>query len=325
MKTEENQLDTFLLVSRQLRACTWDIFEEWIEETRLHSGAGQTGISAHLEEVLDELPTLIGGLTKIIQDPMFLMDLEQGGRLHEIAKLFGNYRHDAGYPLDKVLEDFGLLREKLWLFCERFVAPENRGLFELERRLNVALDRVIVIAAEAFYNRSSAELMELAQKDKLTGFLHSKAFRHTLDGEIARSKRYRLPLTLICADLDNFKRFNIEEGRLEGNRLLRDVAREISEVIRGTDYAARLAGDEFAIIMPHTDIKSAKRGAERVRRNVRKLRRDETRVTLSLGLASFPDNAGDNNKLIEQARSALYLAREEGGDVTWSPEMSSTG
>ena len=320
MKTEENQVDTFLEVSKQLRSCAWDVFEDWLEETKLGSGAEQTGVSADLEQVLDELPTLIGGLTKIIQDPMFLMDLEPGGRLHEVAKLFGNSRYEAGYPLYKVLEDFSLLREKLWLFCERFVDPENRSLFELERRLNVALDRVIIIAAEAYYNRSSSELMELAQKDRLTGFLHLKAFRRTLESEVARSKRYRLPLTLICADLDNFKQFNIEEGRLEGNRLLRDVAREISEVIRVTDHAARLAGDEFAIIMPHTDIKRAKRGAERVRRNVRKLRRDVNRVTLSLGLASFPDNAGDNNKLIEQARSALYLAREEGGDITRSPE-----
>ena len=319
MKTEEDQLDTFLEVSRQLRACAWDIFEDWLEETKFDSGMEQAGVSTDIEQVLDELPTLIGGMTKIIQDPMFLMDLEQGGRLYEIAKLFGNYRYEAGYQLDKILEDFSLLREKLWLFCERFVAPENRSLFELERRLNVALDRVIIIAVEAYYNRSSSELMELAQKDKLTGFLHLKAFRQTLDSEVARSKRYRVPLTLICADLDNFKQFNIEEGRLEGNRLLREVAREISEVIRTTDHAARLAGDEFAIIMPHTNIKNAKRGAERVRRNVRKLRRDVNRVTLSLGLASFPDNASDNEKLIEQARSALYSAREKGGDITRAP------
>ena len=315
MKVHADQLDTFSEVSKQLRACTWDIFSNWLEETQAQQSREQKGLDDYRHQILDNLPTLIGGLTKVIEDPMFLMDLEAGGRLFETAKQYGDYQHEAGFSMEKVLNDFSLLREKLWLFCEKFVPSDDRSLFELERRLNIALDRIIVISVESYHNRSSAEMLELAQRDKLTGFLHMKAFHRTLDREIIRAKRYRLPLTLVYPYIDNFKRFNIEEGRLEGNQLLREVAREIANVVRASDYSARLGGDEFAIILPHTNIVDAKRSADRIRRAVRKVRRDDNRVTISLGLASFPDHASDNTSLIEQAGLALNCAEEDGGDA----------
>ncbi|MDP1809041.1 MAG: GGDEF domain-containing protein [Actinomycetota bacterium] len=307
-------MDAFQDISQQLRAGAWDIVEDWLEESKLNMPPKKVYPGGD-EEILDELPTLIGGIAKVIQDPMYLMDLEAGGNLHLVCRQFGRLRHEAGYQIDKLLSDFSLLRQKLWLFCERFVSLDDNDLFELERRLNLAVDRMAATTAEAYYTRSCAELIELAQKDKLTGFLHLKAFQRLLDNELARAKRYHYPLSLVSIDIDDFKRYNLEEGRLEGNRLLQNIARELSGVIRGTDFAARFAGDEFAVLMPQTTLAQARTAAERMRRTVRQLRRDDHPVTVSLGLASYPEPAEDRDSLVKQAQKAMAQAQQDGGDV----------
>lgn len=314
MKAEEKQVEAFQDISQQLRSGAWDIVEDWLQESKLNMPLEKVYPGGD-EEILDELPTLIGGIAKVIQDPMYLMDLEAGGSLHLVCRQFGRLRHEAGYQIDKLLRDFSLLRQKLWLFCERFVRMDDNDLFELERRLNLAIDRMAATAAEAYYTRSCAELIELAQKDKLTGFLHLKAFQRLLDHEVARAKRYHYPLSLVSIDIDDFKRYNVEEGRLEGNRLMQNIARELGGTIRGTDFAARFAGDEFAVLMPQTTLAQARTAAERMRRGVRQLRRDDHPVTVSLGLSSYPEPAGDGNSLVEEAQKAMALAQQDGGDV----------
>lgn len=307
-------MGTFEDISRQLRSGAWDIVEDWREESRLNAPL-QKAYPGGDEEILDELPTLIGGIAKIIDDPMYLMDLDVGGELHLVCRQFGLLRHETGYQIDKLLDDFSLLRQKLWLFCERSATIGDKDLFELERRLDPAIDRMTTTAAEAYYARSCAELIELAQKDKLTGFLHAKAFERLLGREVARAKRYHQPLSLVSIDIDDFKRYNLEEGRLEGNRLIQNIARELSGVIRGTDFSARFAGDEFVMLMPQTGLAEARTAAERMRRSVRQLKRDDHPVTVSLGIASYPESAGDKNGLVRAARKAMTEARQAGGDV----------
>lgn len=307
-------MEAFQDISQRLRSGAWDIVEDWLEESKLNMPL-EKAYPGGDEEILDELPTLIGGIAKIIQDPMYLMDLEAGGDLHLVCRQFGRLRHEAGYQIDKLLHDFSLLRQKLWLSCERFVRMDETELFELERRLNLAIDRMTATAAEAYYTRSCSELIELAQKDKLTGFLHLKAFQRLLDHEVARAKRYHYPLALVSIDIDDFKRYNLEEGRLEGNRLMQNIARELSGVIRGTDFAARFAGDEFAVLMPQTTLAQARTAAERMRRSVRQLKRDDHPVTVSLGLASYPEPAEDRDSLVREAQKAMAEAQHDGGDV----------
>ena len=275
----------------------------------------QTYLSADAQDLIDQLPTVIGGIAKVIHNPMYLMDLEPGGSLHLVCAQFGRFRHENGYQIEKLIGDLSLLRQKLWVFCERIVPPAGVDFFELERRLNLAVDRVTVAVVDAYYNRSCAELIELAQKDKLTGFLHLKAFGQVLDRELARSKRYRQALSMVSIDIDNFKQFNLEEGRLEGNQLLRAIAREILGVVRSIDFAARLGGDEFAILMPQTTAQRGCQAAERIRRRVRQLRRDEHMATVSVGIAAYPEDAGSKEDLIKKARSAMRRAQRDGGDI----------
>lgn len=302
-------------LAQKLRHHAWDIVEDWLEESKLTLSGDEIYPPSPSETIVDELPTLIGGITKVIQDPLYLMDLEPGGNLHEVARQFGRLRYENGHQIDGLLNDFSLLRRKLWLYCERALPEGETGLFELERRLSLALDRMTATAVDTYYRCSCAELIELAQRDKLTGFLHSKAFYRLLDSELARSKRYHYPLTLVSADLDDFKSFNLEEGRLAGNRLLQEIAGEIMSVIRGTDLVARIGGDEFAMILPQTDLDEARIAAERLRRRIRQMRRGDRLITLSVGMAVYPKDAENKSRLVDVARLALRSAQQNGGDV----------
>lgn len=313
MKTEGKHLQSFGEVSQQLRAQAWAIVEDWLDKSKLSRLSEETS-SDSAPDIIENLPTLIGGVAKVIQDPMFLMDLEAGGNLFFFCRQFGQFLFDAGYRIDKVMNDFSLLRQELWLFCECIVSSDG-DLLELSRRLNSAIDRMAAVTVEAYHTRSSAELIELAQKDKLTGFMHMEAFQRRLTEEMRRAVRYRYPLSLISLDIDDFRRYNLEEGRFEGNRLLRHIAREISGVVRRTDIAARFSGDEFAVIMPQTASPKAKNAGERIRRSVRRLRRGDQPITVSLGVAAFPKAADEKDALIKATRGALAEAKQNGGNV----------
>lgn len=315
MKVERDNSDGLQAVAGRLRAGTWDIIEAWAKETKLNLNRNDGRPAADDGGLFDDLPTLIGGVSKVVQDPMCLLDLEPGGSLDLVARQVGRLRHENGYQLDHLINDFSSLRHKLWLHCEKFAPADAKTIFELERRLNLAFDKLLLAAVDSYHQHCGAELMELAQKDRLTGFLHSKAFDQNLDREIAGAKRRQQPIALISAELDNFRQFSIEEGRLEGNRLLQRVATEILAATRVTDYAGRFAGGEFAFILPQTTLKQALLASERMRRQVRRSKHEGHMPTISLGIAALPENAEDKPELVRQARWALTEALKDGGDV----------
>ncbi len=310
-----NKLNSFEALAQDLRSSTWDLVEEWLEEAKLDSAAEDLFPRQDSRAHFNELPTLLGGIAKVLNDPLYLLDLEPGGSLYEVAQRFGSFHQESGFTVGKVMADFSLLRQKLWVFCEHHHAhPED--FFELERRLNLAIDLIATAAVDFFCRRSASELLESASQDKLTGFLHARAFGDRLEVELAKSKRYRHPLVVLRADIDDFSSYNESEGRLMGNRMLRAVATQISAQIRASDEAARFGGDEFAIIMPQTDITEARRAAERIRHQVRQLKRTRERpITVSIGGAAFPEDAENRETLINQTDRAMREAQAEGGDT----------
>lgn len=315
MRTGENKVGSYKVLAQNLRDSTWDLVEEWLDEAQLDSGAQDLFPNQDSQALFNELPTLLGGIAKVIDDPLYLMDLEPGGNLYEVAQRFGRFHQESGFKVGKVMTDFSLLRQKVWNFCEHQQVP-TENFFELERRLNLAIDLISAAAVDFFCRRSASELLEDASRDKLTGFLHPRAFGERLEVELAKSKRYRHPLVVLRADIDDFGSYNQSEGRLMGNRLLRSVAAEINAQIRASDEAARFGSDEFAIIMPQTGITEARRAAERIRRQVRRLKRSEDHpVTMSIGGAAFPEDAEDRETLINQTDLTMSEARADGGDT----------
>ncbi len=171
-------------------------------------------------------------------------------------------------------------------------------------------------AAVALYNAQRfEETLERAQHDPLTGLANHGHFWSTLTNEVNRAKRYERQLSLAMIDVDHFKEFNDEYGHVEGDQALAGVARVIRDWSRAHDFAARYGGEEFALILPETGEGEQRAVAEKFRKAVQEARLSPAgpgKLTVSIGIASFPRDAADPNGLVEAADAKLYDAKAEG-------------
>lgn len=200
---------------------------------------------------------------------------------------------------------------------------ENFGKGDLAYRISLAskdelgeLARVFNAMAETL-ERDQAALEELATHDGLTGLLNHREFQRLLSIEIERSQRYKHNLSLLIVDIDHFKVVNDTYGHHTGDIVLRALAAQMRQLVRGIDYAARYGGEEFTIILPEMSATNALAAAERLRKSIANQsivldERQVVNVTVSIGVATFPEDADSKNKLIATADRALYAAKSAG-------------
>jgi diguanylate cyclase (GGDEF)-like protein/PAS domain S-box-containing protein len=169
--------------------------------------------------------------------------------------------------------------------------------------------------------KSKAALQELALRDPLTDLYNRREMNHILAGEMERAKRYNRTVNLALMDLDHFKDVNDTYGHQAGDDALRSLARFIQENIRAVDRPCRYGGEEFAVVIPEVSLREAAEMAERLRRLVEqtafRVRRGsgepiDLRLTLSIGVASYPEHARTVNALIAACDAALYEAKASG-------------
>jgi diguanylate cyclase (GGDEF)-like protein len=167
--------------------------------------------------------------------------------------------------------------------------------------------------------RSYSDAREQSIRDWLTGAYNHRHFQETLQREIGRAERSGRPLSVLMLDIDDFKAINDRYGHPVGDAVLQAIVAQIRHEVRGDmDVLARYGGEEFAIILPETPTEEAAAVAERVRRRIdERLFRppgseDVVRVTVSIGLATFPRDASTKPELIEKADAALYRAKRGG-------------
>ena len=167
---------------------------------------------------------------------------------------------------------------------------------------------------------------ELSIRDGLTGLFVRRHFMERFDEELKRSIKYNLRLAVLMLDIDHFKRYNDDYGHLAGDATLKQVAVLLRESLRKVDIVARFGGEEFVIILPETRRPAALEVAERIRSSIArhnfKVYNDHTRVTVSIGIALFPEETSVPSaeqerqalalELIQHADKALYRAKEEG-------------
>jgi two-component system, cell cycle response regulator len=183
-----------------------------------------------------------------------------------------------------------------------------------------AIRNLEVIASQAAQALNRAELYKamerMATTDGLTGLFNHRTFQSKADEALAQAKRYGRKCSLILTDIDHFKSVNDTYGHPTGDAVLRGVAKILREKARDTDVVARYGGEEFAIIMPETDARGAQVIAERIREAIRaevfSTELGPLKVTLSLGIATCPDNGTEKQGLIDLADQCLYHAKRNG-------------
>jgi diguanylate cyclase (GGDEF)-like protein len=163
-----------------------------------------------------------------------------------------------------------------------------------------------------------ARFEALAKTDGLTGLYNRRHFQEELEKEIERADREIWPLSLLFIDLDHFKQYNDRWGHLEGDAELRRVAAQVLKSIRSTDTAYRYGGEELAVLLPSCPKEQAMRVAEKLRNAVsagtQKPGPFGGHTTVSIGVATFPDDGRVSRGLVDTADAALYEAKAQGRD-----------
>jgi diguanylate cyclase (GGDEF)-like protein/PAS domain S-box-containing protein len=179
------------------------------------------------------------------------------------------------------------------------------------------------VAAQVALSLASLRLRETLRdqsiRDPLTGLFNRRFMQESLDRELQRAKRKKRPLAVVFIDLDHFKRFNDTFGHAAGDLILRTMGELFLRHFRGDDVVCRYGGEEFAIILPESSAKDAAKRANLLRIeaskiSMRQLGQVLDRVTLSIGVAAFPEHGSTTEQILRMADQCLYQSKAEGRD-----------
>jgi len=193
-----------------------------------------------------------------------------------------------------------------YVAVDRIAAADEEKFGILTQQFLIGLRRAL------FYQK----VQGMTITDSLTQVYCRRYFLERFSEELKRSKKNKLSLSFLMIDIDNFKRFNDRYGHLVGDAILRQVSKTISEAVRQIDFIGRYGGEEISIVLAEADREQANFAAERIRQAIAasmiKVYDEELKVTVSIGVSTFPENNSNMQELIETADQALYLAKETG-------------
>ena len=220
----------------------------------------------------------------------------------------------ACLPLQVQAESLG------WLYLS---APGRDGI----PKMPVAIAAAEQLAQALANLRLRENLRDLSVRDPLTGLFNRRYLTESLGREMARSRRRKLPLTVMMMDLDHFKDFNDNYGHDAGDAVLVAFARLLHQNFRSEDIACRLGGEEFIMIMPEMDREVATRRAGQMLDETMAIQlmhdgRELPPVTVSIGLAMFPEDGETPEAMMQLADRAVYKAKAEGRNRVAFPDVS---
>ncbi len=169
--------------------------------------------------------------------------------------------------------------------------------------------------------QAKERLRELAITDGLTGLYNHRYFKQFLAKEIIRANRHATKVSLAMIDIDHFKMYNDTHGHLAGDKVLQQIAKLMDKNLRSIDLAARYGGEEFVIVLPQTNIGAARIVAQKLQNIVEnsQFEKEETqpngKITISVGIATYPENSKDMESLIHCADQRLYKAKALGRNM----------
>jgi diguanylate cyclase (GGDEF)-like protein len=237
----------------------------------------------------------------------------RGLRVKELAKMLA--QSDDGIPLILTGSEAStvLLRHAAILdgAFDYFALPDELDLL-IERT-----QQLVLLRQKMDRLRADADL------DSLTGLANRRRFRVALARELERWRRYRSPCALLMLDIDHLKAVNDKFGHPVGDMVIRQIAQTLKEVSRDNDTAARLGGEEFALLLAGVELHRAIAAAERLRTVLSSKRVEGVgTVTVSIGVAACPENATSERMLYSASDGALYVSKNAGRDrVSVAPPL----
>ena len=276
------------------------------------------------EDFLEIILSLLEGVALVVKNKAEIKAFEKGGNIYDKARELGELRQSQGFRVDQVVREYILLKDALWDFCHNEFPLENINIQELGERINLSLDRILLTTIETYVENYSKTLQILAITDPLTRVKNQCFFLEQLSLEVKKSKRYGYPASVLLIDVDYFRPYNETFGHLQGDEILKIYASVLKDNCRASDVVSRFGGDEFGIILPSTDKIEAEHLALRLKDEVEKLRiipvidKSPRKMTISIGLATAPEDAKTVEDLVDKADEALYKAKRAGGNTVFA-------
>ena len=213
-----------------------------------------------------------------------------------------------------------LITEHRFLGVLRLESAAAHGLSPNDLRLLRILGDLASLGIENSYLYT--RMAQLAVTDDLTGLAVREHFQKKLSDELIRAGKAKAPLSILLIDIDRFKVYNDSLGHSAGDKLIREIGALLLQVHRPGDLAGRFGGEEFVCLYPSTLRQEAVRRAEQIRVRVEatpiELRREVTRITVSIGVASFPEDGLTAETLLQAADRRLYQAKAKGRNQVWA-------
>jgi diguanylate cyclase (GGDEF)-like protein len=269
-------------------------------------GSTDTPVNLVADVVFSAGPGLVGWVMQENR-ALHLADLERDKFLPELNLAESGYKSLAALPLRFGDDVMGVL----------MVASRRRGVLGTDqfRLLELLAGQAATVLANLTRFR---KLERLAITDAVTHAFNRHYLFFRLEEELRRAKRYGLPLSLLMVDIDHFKLVNDSLGHAAGDKVLRSMTQMMEKSLRETEIVCRYGGEEFLIILPQTRPQEAKVVAERMRQAIEKsvftptLGEEPVRITISCGIAAYPEQGENLEQLIAAADAALYAAKSQG-------------
>jgi diguanylate cyclase (GGDEF)-like protein len=326
------ELDNFQDMSRRFSACleAESLFRVILEQAREITGAQKASfmVAANGDDelavraavglsdrVVEKLRVRTGqgvaGRVFSTAEPVLVQNVEKDPRFRRKNRPRFNTKSFLSLPIVDDDRPIGVVNLADKLTGDVFSAEDLKLLQSMATQATIAIGR-------ASYYEQSRELRKISITDSLTGLLNRRYFQERLAEEVDRSARHGHPLSLMMIDIDHFKIYNDTNGHPAGDKALVMVGRALRGNIRVIDVVSRFGGEEFSIILPETRKQEALEIGERIRKEVEDLyfpgeeSLPSKRLTISLGVAGFPEDARDLKTFIQRADRALYHAKAQG-------------